>query len=276
MKKLLILLSFLICSQVYGQKIYSGIFQQTEAQLAYREALTWDNFVLVNDSLGSNGYRLIDLETFRLGKVRLYTGIWTESNLKSEIESVLGWPEFVKRKRARASDGYVMDEVEAYAVSEQEFYFIGVWSKSEVTHKVWKLDSREGIKQKTEEMAKQDFFLVDVEAFATPGKVTQYLALYHQGEVNEPRSYVFISDKLKVFNTDLLQRNKSGYRIMDYEQFEEGEDLYHLGVYRRGDYETILLRDQTKESFDALWEVKENEGLKLIDLEFSYLPKASQ
>ena len=137
MKKLLILLSFLTVNQLFSQKIYSGVFQQTEAKLAYRESLTWDNFVQANDSLGSAGYRLIDLESYRMGKVRYYNGIWTESNLKSEMELVLGWPEFVKRKRARASAGFLMDEVEAYAVSEREFYYIGVWHKSDVTHKVW-------------------------------------------------------------------------------------------------------------------------------------------
>ncbi|GJM33316.1 MAG: hypothetical protein DHS20C18_23170 [Saprospiraceae bacterium] len=276
MKNLLILITFLTCNQVFCQEIYSGVFQQTEAKLLYREAINWDVLTGTNDSLASAGYRLIDLESYRSGKERLFTGIWSESNLKSEIESVLGWPEFIKRKRARASDGYLMDEIESYAVSEEEFYYIGVWYKSPTIHKVWKLDSQEGIKQKTEEMAKQEFFLIDVEAINTPGKVIQFLALYHKGEVNEPRSYVFVSNSLKIFNTDLLQRTKSGYRLLDYEKFEEAGESFYLGVYRRGDYETVLLRDQDKESFNALWEGKEKEGLRLVDLEINLLPKATQ
>lgn len=268
MKRLsIIFMGVLLSLPVFSQSVYSGVFQVTEAELVYGEGLSWEAFGIKNDSLSKKGFRLIDLETHNHNKNRSFWGIWTKSDQGTVIKSEFGWANFVKRKRAMAKDSFLMTEVEAYAVSNDEHYYIGVWSKKDNPHKVWKLDSREGLAKKTEEMARQDFFLIDVEAFPTPNKTLIFLALYHKGKVTTPRNYVYNSSDLTTFKTSVLQREKSGFRMIDFERFEEKGQRWYLGVFEKGDYKTTLLNGQESIDFNGRWEILEEEGLRLTDIE---------
>jgi hypothetical protein len=268
MMRLFIITIVLICSlNSFGQSTISGIFQLSEAELIYKEGLNWQSFVNTNDSLARNGYRLTDLETIIEGKKRSFWGIWIKSDQPSVLESVYGWPNFVKKKREMAADSFLLTEVEAYAVSNEEHYYIGVWTKSDVKHKVWKFDSREGLAKKTEEMARQDFFVMDVEAFPTPNKTLIFLALYHKGKVTTPRNYVYTTNDLKAFQTSLMQREKSGFRLFDIERFEEKGQRWYLALFEKGDYKTIRLSSLQPMDFMGRWEILEEEGLLLMDIE---------
>ena len=261
---------FFIFTTLFSQSTVSGVFQLSEAERLYDGNLDWDAFKTKNDSMNRIGYRLTDLETAKEENSRKYWGIWIKSEEKAILESVQGWRNFIKKKRQMAADSFLMTEVEAYAVSNEEHFYIGVWVKSDIKHKVWKLDSRDGVIQKTEEMERQDFFIKDVEAFILPNKTVVFLALFHKGKVTTPRNYVYIKDDLKVFKTNVLQRSKSGFRIIDYEHFDEKGKLWYLGIFEKGDYKTVLLTKQDAHTFDGKWEIMEKEGLQLTDREVSF------
>lgn len=250
-----------------AQSIISGVFQASEAAMVYEHGLKWPAFQHKNDSLNQNGYRLFDLETYKGSGDRTFWGIWIKSDLPAVVESVYGWTSFVEKKRAMTSDSFLLTKVTAYAVSDKEQYYIGVWMKEDTPHKVWKLDSREGLAQKTEEMARQDFFIRNVEVFSSPNKTLIFLALFHKGKVTTPRNYVYTSDDLKVFKTNVLQRQKSGFRLVDFESFEEKGTRWYLGVFEKGDYETVLLEGQETPDFNGRWEILEEQGLRLMDIE---------
>lgn len=264
----LFILLFLVTLNTRAQPLLSGVFQASEAELTYKGPLSWSAFSISNDSLNKNGYRLYDLETFMVDGTRKFWGSWIKSTHEASLESVQGWANLVKTKRAKAAEGFLLTEILGYSVSNNEDHFIGVWLKTEKLHKVWKLDSREGLIKKTEEMARQDFFIVDVEVFAAPNKTLSFLALYHKGEVTTPRNYVFTSSDLPAFKTSLLQREKSGFRMVDFESFEEKEKTWYLGVFEKGDYETVFLHGQQKSDFDERWDILEEQGMKLIDFEY--------
>ena len=257
-----------IMTNLFSQSTISGVFQSSEAERLYRGPLDWEVFKTKNDSMNRAGYRLTDLETRKEETNRKYWGIWIKSDQKSILEPIYGWGNFIKKKRQMAADSFLLMEIEAYAVSNEEHYFIGVWTKKDTKHKVWKLDSREGLAKKTEEMERQDFFVKDVEAFILPNKTVVFLALFHKGKVTTPRNYVYTSNDLKAFKISLLQRNKSGFRIVDFERFEEKGRPWYLGVFEKGDYKTVLLTRQEADRFNEKWEIMEKEGLKLMDREF--------
>ena len=167
-------------------------------------------------------------------------------------------------------EGYVMEEVEGMAITDTEQQFIGSWRKGDTPHKVWRLDSREGIRKKTKEMAEQEFFLQDLDVFQTPSGGVQYLALYHQGPI-DLKAFIVVEKDLKVFNTELLQRTKSGYRIIDYERYTEAEEVFYLAVMRKGDYEAVLLRGLDQDGFYGRLDMSEQNRFQLVDIELDIL-----
>lgn len=266
MKHLVFLLFCLLSTFLGAQFTYSGVLHQTEAELLYSDQQSWDSLLITEAKMSAKGFRLMDLETAKTEGDRFFWGIWIKSNLGQVMKKLDSWPAFIEEKRAKVEEGYVMSEVEAYALTEEEHQFIGVWYKGSVQHKVWNLDSKEGILKKTSEMADQHFYLVDLDVFQTPSNTVKYIALYHEGAVSQ-KAYLSIESDLKAFNTDLLQRTKSGYRIIDFEKYTENEVTYYLGVYRKGDYPAVLLRDLDQDSFFGHLDMSEQNKLKLVDLD---------
>lgn len=271
MKFMMLLLSCLSSSLLVAQFTYSGVLHQTEAELLYAEEQTWDSLLHTETQMVAKGFRLMDLETAKENGNRSFWSIWVKSELGQRMEKVNGWATFIKAKRAQVKEGYVMAEVEGYALTEEEQQFVGVWHKGDTPHKVWRLDSQEGIMKKTQEMADLNFYLVDLDVFQTPSGTAQYLALYHYGAVGK-KAYIVVEKDLKLFNTELLRRTKSGYRIIDFEKYEENEQVFYLAVFRKGLYEAVLLRDLDKDGFDGRLDMSEQNRFQLIDLEVDNRP----
>lgn len=248
-----------------AQTYISGIFQQTDAELEYVEGVSWDKFLAENQRLNAKGYRLVDIETSGISQERTFWGIYSKSGLDDKIEQALGWADFVELKRKLAAEGYVLADVTGYALNEADYTYIGVWRRGDTQHKIWKLDSSDALKLRTDEMVKDKFFLIGVKVITSPAGVTQYLALYHHNPLPE-RNYVFVTSDPKVFNTDWLQRMKSNVRLIDYDRYEEKGVTYYLGVYQSGDYEHLLLSDMEKLTFEDRWDrLEQQEDMRLVN-----------
>lgn len=248
-----------------GQTYISGIFQQTDAELEYVQGVSWDQFLAENKRLNAGGYRLVDIETSGISQDRTFWGIYSRSGLDDRIERAMSWADFIELKRKLAAEGYVLADVTGYAINEADFNYIGVWRKGDTQHKIWKLDSSDALKLRTDEMVRDKFFLVGVKVITSPAGVTQYLALYHHNPLPE-RNYVFVTSDPKVFNTDWLQRMKSNVRLIDYDRYEEKGTTYYLGVYQSGEYEHLLLSDMEKLTFEDRWDrLEQQEDMRLVN-----------
>ena len=270
-----VLACLLVTTNLSAQFTYSGVLHQTEAELSFYEAQSWDSLLIIEKKMTAAGYRLMELETAKKGADRYFWSIWVKSDLGHKLERIDGWKSFIEQKRAKVEEGYVMGEVEGVALTDKEQQFYGVWYKGDTPHKVWRLDSREGIQKKTDEMAAANFYLVDLDVFETPANTVQYLALYHYGLVGQ-RAYIVVEKDLKLFNTEILQRTKSGYRIIDFEKYVENEEVYYLAVFRKGDSEAVLLRDMDKDGFYGRLDMSEQNRFQLIDIELDSRPAKSK
>lgn len=270
-----VLACLLTASTAYSQFTYSGTLHQTEAELSFYEAQSWDSLLITEKKMLEKGYRLMELETAKKGSDRFYWSIWVKSDLGHKMERIDGWKSFIEQKRAKVKEGYVMGEVEGVALTDNEQQFYGVWYEGDTKHKVWRLDSREGILKKTQEMAELNFYLVDLDVFETPSNTVQYLALYHYG-TNGKRAYIVVENDLKLFNTEILQRTKSGYRMIDFEKYQENDEVFYLAVFRKGDYEAVLLRDMDKDGFYGRLDMSEQNRFQLIDIEIDNRPAKSK
>lgn len=243
----------------------SGLFRPTDAKMEYVEQLSWEAFQTENERLINEGYRLASLETTGIGDNRRYWGIYTESSLESKVVKTESWPDFVKAKRSMYADGYLMTGVQAYAINETDAHYIGIWYKDEADtpHKVWKLDSPESLQARTEDMAKQQFYLQTVEVFLTSSGTATYLAIYHYSTI-PVRNYIYITDKEEAFQTDFRQRQQSKVRMIDFERFTAKEANYFLGVYQNGTYDSQVVFHQLHADFNGKWEQLEKENFKLV------------
>ncbi len=266
-----VLACLLATCTTFAQFTYSGVLHQTEAELSFYEAQSWDSLLVTEKRMTALGYRLMELETAKDGAERYYWSLWIKSDLGHKLEKIDGWKSFIEQKRAKVKEGYVMGEVEGIALTENEQQFYGVWYKGDTQHKVWRLDSQEGILKKTQEMAQAHFYLVDLDVFETPSNTVQYLALYHYGPAGK-RAYVIVEKDLKRFNTEILQRTKSGYRIIDFEKYQENDETYYVAVFRKGDYEAVLLRDMDKDGFYGRLDMSEQNRFQMIDIELDKRP----
>lgn len=270
-----VLVCLFTATSVFAQFTYSGVLHQTEAELSFYEAQSWDSLLITEKRMTAMGYRLMELETAKDGADRYFWSIWVKSDLGHHMERIDGWKSFIEQKRAKVEEGYVMGEVEGIALTDNEQQFYGVWYKGDTQHKVWRLDSQEGIMKKTAEMSQAHFYLVDLDVFETPSNTVQYLALYHYGSAGQ-RAYVVVEKDLKRFNTEILQRTKSGYRMIDFEKYRENDETYYLAVFRKGDFEAVLLRDMDKDGFYGRLDMSEQNRFQLMDIELDKRPNKTK
>ncbi len=268
MRNLLLAISiFFFMATTQAQQI-SGIFRHSDADFEYLEQLDWASFLSQGKVLNNKGFRLINLETTGVGNDRRYWGIYTESSLKDTIIKTESWPDFVKAKRSMAAAGYLLSHVQAYSLSAIDAHFIGIWYKdeTETPHKIWKLDSPESIRQRTEDMAKKQFYLQEVEVFLDPSGAATYLGLYHYSSL-PVRNYIYITDTEENFKEDYHNRFQSKIRLVDYEQFNAKEGAYFLGVYQPGTYDHQFVNNFSRHDFNGKWELFEKDDLKLVSWE---------
>lgn len=262
MRNLLLVLALLAGCSLQAQRL-SGIFQTSDANYEYVEDVDWETFLAQDQSLNREGYRLINVETTGVGEDRRYWGIFTQSTQGDTIIKTFGWADFVKAKRAMAADSFLLTAVQGYTINETDAHFIGVWRKEDNPHKIWKLDSHESLRQKTNEMAAQQFYIKEVEVLLSPAGTPIFLALYHYHPI-PVRNYVHIANNEKDFATDWWERYNSKIRLIDYEQYNSSQGSFYLGVYQPGTYENKFIRNLDRGDFNGQWEQLEKDKLKLI------------
>lgn len=262
----LALLLLFMSTLVSAQEVFSGVFHQTEAKMIYAGHLSWEEMEARLASWKKDGYRPTEIESKVVDNQRRYWLIGTKSDRGAQLRQVTGWGEFVKLKREMADADFVLADIEAYALNEVDYHFVGIWHEGKTNHKIWKLDSMEGIEKKTREMGSDNYYPIHIEAVQTPSKTTTFLVIYHQAPVSA-RTHIFATSDIKAFNTDLLQRTKSGYRMIDYEKYSDGSQDNYICIYRRGDFDIRFVRDLDRSEFDGLWELQEKEGLFLVNME---------
>jgi len=254
---------------VQAQFNYSGIFQKTNIAHEYADNVTWSELQQRQMQMDTAGYELTDVELAKDGKANKYWAIWAKTKQHSVLAEVAGWDSLVQKRRDMAKEGLVLTELEGQAGPNNVFLFTGVWTPGKTAHKVWKLDSWAGLVKKNEEMAKDNLYLVDVEAVPFPDGTMPYIALYHYGKQTD-QTYLFEASDLTTFNTERARRTKSGYRLLDYEQFEHGEREYYVGIYKKGTFDDSLRASLDEQGFQKLrTERAKSESIWLTDIEIT-------
>lgn len=262
------LLCLLFTSNTYSQQAFSGVFHQIKDSVQLVKDLNWEAFQQKNTALKSDGFQLIDIESTEDEGKRSYHGLWRADTTASVIHPVPGWDSLVQMKRKMVKKGYLMTDIEAYPGEDGRFHFLCVWRAEKTWHKVWKLDSWEGVQKKNKEMVDKYLYLRDVEAVEGGTDGTKFLVIYHQGDRERKGwAHTFKTNDLKTFTTDLIRRQKSGYRMIDFETYTLDDKPVYLAVYRKGSNEDAWRQNLDGESFDAHAKVLKSNQFNMIDFE---------
>lgn len=268
MKKesILILVALSITTLGFSQFSFSGIFNETaEQNFQYLENGSWEELQFNHASNQEKGLQLIDLETTIHENQRTYWAIWQTAPEESIFESVNGWTAMVQQKRQKAKDGYLMTDIESYVNADGEAQYLVSWKKKEQYHKMWKLESWDGVLLKLAAMQKQGLYLVDLEAIKQPDQSFQYLCVFHKN-LNDRRSYAVYHKDFNSFAHDKSDRNKSGYYLTDFEAVAIDGETHLFGIYLDGNQEDGLRYQLDKTSLQAYGNYL-GENFHLTDIE---------
>ena len=264
------LFSLLIVNNNYCQNAFSGIFHQKPDSTILLKDVSWETLAAQQEARSKKGFLLKDVETIEDEGKRKYFALWSADTTASKLYQIPGWDSLVQIKRKMAREGYMMTDIEAYPQEDGRNHFLCVWKEQRIWHKVWKLDTWEGVLQKNEEMLKKYMYLRDVEIIKSPSDGWKFLVIYHEGDRDrKERGYIFKSDDLKTFTTDLMRRQKSGFQMIDFETYQESGKKIYVAVYQKG-YEADTWRQNLDaKSFEAHSKVLKTNQFQLIDFEVS-------
>lgn len=264
------LLCLMITTPLFCQKAYSGIFLSNQDSSILAEKLNWQALSSQDKKLSASGFKLVDLEVVHeKNQEDQFYGLWQRDTTATMSFKVPGWDSLVQAKRKMAKQGYVMTDIEAYAGKDKRNHFYCVWEKKKIWHKVWKLDTWEGLVKKNKEMVQQFLYLRDIEAIQTPNEGTKFLAIFHEGDrERKQRTHVFASADLEAFNTDQWQRKTSGYHMIDFESYQEDDKTFYIGVYQKiRDQKHVLRQNFSKTDFDKHAATLLENNFRLTDIE---------
>ncbi|MEM9835637.1 MAG: hypothetical protein AAF828_04005 [Bacteroidota bacterium] len=259
-------LFFLVVSSLFAQN-FSGIFQESEAKLTYRQQTGWESFLADHQVQVAAGNRLLDIESTRVeGDERTYYAIYTESAKKDSVGIAMGWKEFVRLKRLMRDKEYVMIDVHAFALNEVDRQYIGVWVEGDTDHKIRRVKSKASIAKEIKALGRRRFQIKRVHVIDTPHGVPEYIALFHYSPARE-YNFLHYSSDLPAFMKDLDERRMSDVRLIDYASFIENGEQVYLGIYQTGRYGYRFIRQADKAELDQSGrELKEMKGFSLVNM----------
>jgi hypothetical protein len=166
-----------------------------------------------------------------------------------------------------ASQGYTLQDIEHYVDKKQTDHFVGLWHPGETTHKVWKFDSWRGLEKKVANHEEENLYMVDLEATRLEDGTFVFLCIFHKGGIGG-KTYINRTTDFTEFNLDRLRRRKSGYRMIDFEQYDDNGQTWYTAIYRKGEGRESLRTKLDQELLESTTkELRTVEGLQLIDLE---------
>jgi len=266
----LLCLAFLLtlCTSVRAQN-FSAIYQPSDAVVKSITSAGWDAFLAEHQNQRAAGFRLTDLETYKVGgNTRSFVGLYTESPLEDHVEMTSSWKDFIKLKRAMVKKEYTMIDVAAVTLNESDANFYGVWVKeaNPSIHKVWLLDSRETIIKKTRDMARQRFKIKRVHVLNELDSEPSFVVLYHFSPVNR-FNFLYFADSLEEFNKEYDERKGSKVQLLDFDRFREGNTTQYVAIFQDGEYESAFATDLPIDRINAKGDsLSKAAGLKLVNL----------
>lgn len=261
---LLIMLAMLLQMQAPAQKLYTGVWKQSNEGYYLWGGVNWKDFNDKWEELGKKKLRLINIKTYQSGNQRLFTGVWLAgTDAYALTPAGLDWAAFNKFWSENSSKGLRLINVETY-MDGGVLHFLGVFRAGNDAHALTPagLDWT-AFNTFWKDMGKKNLRLINIESYVSGGKRC-YLGVFRSGT----DGYVLSPNGMDWSAFVQFWKDQSAaLRLIDVETFVENGKRIYLGVWRQGTGGYYLWGGTDWESFTSKWAENGANGLRLVDLE---------
>lgn len=241
-----------------------------EIEYEFKSGLDRARFADAFKDLNSDGYRIVDIETYRSGRSTTVSTIWNKMAEGDGWQISMSQPisEFIKVHEKHLENGYSLSEFEVDR-NGATLHFSGIWLKtadgfsSEFYFGLESID----FSNRYGEMADRGYRLVDFEAYESNGKFRHAGLWIKKQEDQEVRFYRAIDEKRLVEIAAGL--DAAGFRLIDIEGYMFEGDFVFAGQWvkrfewQESQYSYDLLADEFYNKHTAYTE----DGYRIVEFE---------
>jgi len=262
-----------LCLALVGMSFQSlGLasdFSGKEADWEFKAGLDRQGFAENFARLTDEGFRIVDIETYRTGRVVSVSTIWTEMDAGDSwrIESSMPISDFLKAHEEHLEKGFSLVEFEVDRFGAT-LHFSGVWLERESGIDAEFYFGMESLdfSNRYGEMADRGYRLIDYEAYRANGKDKQ-AAVWLKNDGHELRFYRAI-DKNR-FGEIASLLDQGGYRLVDIEGYTHEDRFVFAGqwVARKQWQESQYAFDLLADEFYGKNAIYSGDGYRLTEFE---------
>ncbi len=248
---------------------YASDFKDTEVEWEFKSGLDKAAFAKAFNAKIKEGFRIVDIETYRSGRSTTVSTIWTklaESEVW-QVEMSLPIAEFLDKHEEHVKNGYSLVEFEVDRFGAT-LHFSGVWLRGQEgleTEFYFGMESL-SFSNRYGEMADRGFRLIDFEAYEANGKF-RHAGIWKKNLGHEVRFYRGIAkNKIGEIAAGL---DEAGYRLLDIEGYQfEGDFVFAAEWVKRAEWQkSEYAFDLLPDEFYNKNSTYVNDGYRLTEFE---------
>jgi CubicO group peptidase (beta-lactamase class C family) len=201
-----------------GTRLWDGVFTKDN-----REAALWRNFNTSDfntkwNDMSSQGYQLIDLETYQgSGGQRLWAGVFIKNATQQALFRNFNTTDFNAKWSELAGQNYRLIDIETYKGTDGTRLWAGVWEAGTDNYALFRNYSLQDFATKRTEMANQGLRLVDIERYEGSNGQELWAGVWRAGTDNAKLNRNW-------FYCGFLGKDQDwraqGFELVDFEAYE--------------------------------------------------------
>ncbi len=208
---------------------------------AIKMSLPIADFLKVHKEHQEKGYALVEFEVDRLGATLHFSGIWLKSEAPLDTEFYFGIESlgFSNRYGEMADRGYRLIDFEAYE-SNGKFRNAGVWLKNDGQEvRFYRVIPKRRFGEIAANMQAAGFRMLDLEGYNHEGKYV-FAAEWVRLVEGQESAYDYDLIAGEFYNKNSMYLN-DGYRLTEFEVYEENGTTYYAGSWLKSDSEATVV-----------------------------------
>ena len=193
---------------------YAGVFQSGTGAHALWVGDERKGFEKKWGELSKKGFRLIDLETYKVGKVRRFSGVFRAGSGGHALWLGDTRQGFLKKWEELSKKGLRLINLETWKDGSTRRY-AGVFRAGSGGHALWLGDEWEGFHKKWEQLTKKGLRLINLETWKD-GSTRRYAGVFRAGTGGHA---LWVNDDWFGFQKQWNELSKKGLRLIDFEVY---------------------------------------------------------
>jgi CubicO group peptidase (beta-lactamase class C family) len=231
--------------------------------------LTSQEFSRAFVRLSRQGFMMTDIDAYPDGNRVAYSAIWQRNSDGRNWKEHRGMTSsrYNERWREYQTQGYRPLDVEAYRVGNN-VRWAGIWieNRENIPWRSYRNLTSRKYGELFREKSRQDFRLIDMEAYWTPQGI-RYAAIWYKNVDNIPWAQVRNMTRQR-YQAEVDRRAQRGQVVIDYESYETPSGQRYAAIFARVPGHGWNVRTNLSETqFANIWRQNRDRGMRLVDFE---------